>query len=256
MDNSNDIKRLLDLNGVHPQWRAPLTRALARLEPGYLEELLNQPDWLPGPARLLAAFRRDRAGCRYLLFGESPYPRAASANGIAFQDAAVTSLWSESGLSKAVNRATSLRNLLKTALIAEGLIQPMPDGSVPQSRIAALDKSGLTASLDELFQRLEACGVLAFNALPVLRDGHSKAREARRWEGFLDRLLEELRDDDITLILWGRIAERILALPGARGHAVLQAEHPYNLGFIHNPEMQALFARWRLLHREASDAPR
>ena len=59
-----------------------------------------------------------------------------------------------------------------------------------------------------------------------------------------------------TLILWGKIAERILALPGARGHAVLQAEHPYNLGFIHNPDMQALFARWRLLRREATGKTR
>ena len=73
--------------------------------------------------RLLAAFQRDRAGVRYLLIGESPYPRRASANGIAFYDAAVDSLWSEQGLSKAVNRATSLRNIVKTALLAEGLLQ-------------------------------------------------------------------------------------------------------------------------------------
>jgi len=65
-------------------------------------------------------------------------------------------------------------------------------------------------------------------------------------------LLEDLRSDGITLILWGKIAERILALPGAHGHAVLQAEHPYNLGFIHNPEMQALFADWGLLRRQAT----
>ncbi len=250
MSAAETIERLLDINAVHGQWRAPLARSLERMEPDYLQDLLNRPDWLPGPERMLAAFRRDRAGCRYLLFGESPYPRAASANGIAFQDAAVDTLWSEGGLSKAVNRATSLRNLLKTALIAEGLIEPSPDGSVPQSRIAALDKSGLIDSLDEFFLRLETRGVLAFNALPVLRDGLSKTREARRWEGFLDRLLEELQGDGITLILWGKIAERILALPGARGHAVLQAEHPYNIGFIHNPDMQALFARWRLLRRE------
>jgi len=126
MNASGTIEQLLDVNAVHAQWRAPLARALDRVEPDYLQQLLNQPDWLPGPQRLLAAFRRDREGCRYLLFGESPYPRAASANGIAFQDAAVGSLWSEHGLSKAVNRATSLRNLLKTALIAEGLIHPQP----------------------------------------------------------------------------------------------------------------------------------
>ncbi len=88
---------------------------------------------MPGSDQLLAAFKRERSGVRYLLIGESPYPRRESANGIAFYDAAVGSLWSEQGLSKPVNRATSLRNIIKTALLAEGLLDKDADGKIPQS---------------------------------------------------------------------------------------------------------------------------
>ena len=238
---------LLRQSRVHPEWQPLLAEALQAVDDDYLAELIADPGWLPGPERLFAAFRRDRSGCRYLLFGESPYPRAESANGIAFQDAAVGRLWSESGLSKAVNRATSLRNLLKTALIAEGLLQPDAQGRIEQAAIAALDKRGLIDTLDDFFAALEARGVLAFNALPVLRDGCPKAREARRWQGFLERLLAGLKNDGIVLILWGKIAENILSLPSARSFPVLRSEHPYNIGFIRNPEMQRLFAEWRLL---------
>ncbi len=245
-------QRLLRQSAVHPEWRGPLANALQAVDGSYLEQLLEDDSWLPGPDRLFAAFRRDRAHCRYLLFGESPYPRAESANGIAFHDAAVDRLWSDSGLSKAVNRATSLRNLIKTALIAEGHLLPDAEGRVTQQAIAALDKRGLIRRLDELFDALEARGVLAFNALPVLRPGHGKAREFRHWQGFLNRLLHGLSGQPITLILWGRIAEDILALPEAARFRALCSEHPYNISFIHNPDMQQLFGEWRLLTVAAS----
>ncbi|HAT31470.1 MAG TPA: uracil-DNA glycosylase, partial [Janthinobacterium sp.] len=51
---------------------------------------------------------------------EGPYPRAASATGVCFMDGAVGALWSEAGLSKPVNRATSLRNFMKMLLLADG----------------------------------------------------------------------------------------------------------------------------------------
>ena len=44
------------------------------------------------------------------------------ANGYAFWDAAVNELWSDNGLSKAVNRATSLRNFIKMLLVTEGAL--------------------------------------------------------------------------------------------------------------------------------------
>ena len=243
---------LLDRSGVHDEWREILEYALAAVDADYLESLQRESGWLPGIDRLLAAFRRDRMGLRYLLIGESPYPRAASANGIAFYDAAVGELWSENGLSKAVNRATSLRNLVKTALLAEGRLRPDADGKVTQDAIRALDKTALIRTLAELFDNLEGAGFLLLNATPVLHPARKPALEARYWRDFLERLLEAIAaraERPVTLLLWGKIAALIEALPASRCFERLVCEHPYNLSFIDNPQMQHLFAELAVLRR-------
>lgn len=247
-----DGGRLLDASQVHPEWRPLLADALARIDADYLASLNADGAWLPGRDNLFAAFRRDRAGLRYLLLGESPYPRVDSANGIAFFDAAVGPLWSERGLSKPANRATSLRNLLKTALLAEGRLGADPDGRLSQASIAALDKRDLVQTLPELFANLERAGFLLFNATPVLHPARKVAIEARYWRGFLARLLEAITLEaprPPTLILWGKIAETVDGLTEAGAYRRIACEHPYNLSFIENPEMRRLFAELRLLQR-------
>ena len=180
------LTRLLARNQVHPEWQVVLEPALSTLNPAYIEPLLEDSRWLPGPDRLLAAFRRDLHGVRYLLIGESPYPRPESANGIAFYDSAVDGLWSEQGLSKAVNRATSLRNLIKTALLAEGRVDKDAAGKISQQSIAAVDKHNLISSLPELFTNLERAGFLLLNATPVLHPMRKPQQEAGYWRDFLD----------------------------------------------------------------------
>ena len=51
----SNAERLLQLAGVHPEWRDVLSRALATLDPEYLQSLLRDDGWLPGPDHLLAA---------------------------------------------------------------------------------------------------------------------------------------------------------------------------------------------------------
>ena len=245
-----DIETLLQRSRVHADWRATLTDALATIDPDYLRALLQDRDWLPGADRLLAAFRRDRAGLRYILVGESPYPRRESANGIAFYDAAVGDLWSDNGLSKAVNRATSLRNIVKTALAAEGLVSADGEGRISQQAIAALDKRGLVQSLADLFRNLEDRGFLLLNATPVLHPARKPAREARFWREFLDCLLRGINREarqPVTLILWGKIAGLVESLPASAQYDKLVCEHPYNVSFIDNPAMQRLLAELRIL---------
>ncbi len=248
----SNVAALLERSGVHDEWREILATALAAVDPGYLESLLQDDGWLPGIDRLLAAFRRDRAGLRYLLIGESPYPRAESANGVAFYDAAVGELWSDSGLSKAVNRATSLRNLVKTALLAEGRLEPDADGKITQDAIRRLDKSALIQTLAQLFDNLEDAGFLLLNATPVLHPERKPAQEARYWREFLERLLDAIAaqaERPPTLLLWGKIAALIEALPASRHFERLVCEHPYNISFIDNPAMQRLFAELEVLRR-------
>jgi uracil-DNA glycosylase len=248
----SNIDTLIKSSGVHDDWQPILRESLLTLDPDYVDSLLRDDDWLPGVDRLLAAFQRDRAGVRYLLIGESPYPRKASANGIAFYDAAVDRLWSEQGLSKAVNRATSLRNLIKTALLAEGHLQRDADGKITQQAIAQIDKSGLIQSLAELFDNLEKAGFLMLNATPVLHPERKPALEARYWQQFLEHLLTLVAEGTtrrITLLLWGKIAKLIETMPASRAYDRLVCEHPYNISFIDNPDMQLLFARLLVLHK-------
>ena len=248
----SDIDSLISRAKVHSDWQPILRQALATLQPGYVESLLADDSWLPGADNLLAAFQRDRSGLRYLLIGESPYPRRESANGVAFYDAAVDSLWSEQGLSKAVNRATSLRNIIKTALLAEGLLQRDNAGKITQDAIARLDKRDLIPGLGDFFDNLERSGFLMLNATPVLHPERKPAQEAKYWLPFLDRLLTLIVQHSstrITLVLWGKIAKLIETMPASLNYDHIVCEHPYNISFIDNPDMLRLFAQLRVLQR-------
>ncbi len=247
MDN---IQTLISNSNVHAEWQPLLGTALTTLDEAYLAELLEVPNWLPGVNHLLAAFQRNLKDVRYLLIGESPYPRQQSANGIAFYDAAVDDLWSDTGLSKAVNRATSMRNILKTALLAEGHLTQNSEGKITQEAIARVDKAGLIKTMDELFGNLQRCGFLMLNATPVLHPARKPVQEALFWKDFLQSILAQLVDSleyQPTLVLWGKIAKNIEALPAASRYKKLSSEHPYNISFIDNQLMQNLFGEMQIL---------
>ena len=241
---TNIIDDLISASNVHPEWTGLLRNALAEVDAAYLDELLRSADWLPGIDMLFSAFRRDRSNLQYILIGESPYPRQASANGIAFYDAAVSDLWRETGLSKAVNRATSMRNIIKTALVAEGYLKPDAEGKISQHSIAAIDKSPLVQTMPELFENLHTAGFLMLNATPVLHAERKPAIEAKFWQGFLFSLLKQLCETAshrLTLVLWGKIAETVELMDLPDQYEKLVSEHPYNISFIHNVTMKKLF---------------
>ena len=248
----DSVQTLIQNSGVHAEWQPLLNEAMSTLDEDYAQNLIDDSNWLPGGENLFAAFRRNRENVRYLLIGESPYPRRASANGIAFYDAAVGHLWSENGMSKAVNRATSMRNILKTLLLAEGHLQTDEHGKIPQSRIAEVNKNALVQTMAELFENLHHCGFLMLNATPVLHPDRKPAKEALFWQDFLKTILGLIAtsvNHPVTLILWGKIAEQISAMPQAEKYNKLVCEHPYNLSFIDNPLMRELFAGLQILKR-------
>lgn len=232
------------LEGTHSEWHDILRAALSSVDTAYLEGLADGYDYLPTRDALLSAFKRPLSAVKYILFGESPYPRADSANGYAFWDAAVTALWSETGFSKAVNRATSLRNLLKMLLYARGDL--IHDFSQPA--IAGLDKSRYHQTLDALFTYLLDQGFMLLNASLV----YEKDRvpyHAKHWLPFMETFLNELafRQSEVKLLLFGRIAEKI---PGHERFDSLIAEHPYNLSFMKNPDVIQFFKPMDLLINE------
>ena len=87
---------------------------------------------------------------------------------------------------------------------------------------------------------------MLLNATPVLHPRRKPVLEARYWQAFLERLLAAIAEQakqPITLLLWGKIAQQIDAIAASTAYRKLVCEHPYNLSFIDNPQMQALFAQ-------------
>jgi len=232
---------------VDSSWLPLIQSALNEVSPDYKRSLLQDPNWLPGPDALFNAFSLPLAQLKVILFGESPYPRAISANGYAFYDASVNQLWSKTGLSKAVNRATSLRNIIKMLLLAEGALAT---DALSQDAIASLDKSLFIQTLPELFQRLLQNGFLLLNASLVLSQKPVQI-DIKAWQPFMTKLLALIfeKAPRTELLLWGRLAQMIDHFPQSHLFQRHYAEHPYNLSFIHNPDVLAYFKPLHLLIR-------
>ncbi len=237
--------KLFNLDSVHPSWRSCLNRALKTLDLHYLQKLYNSNTWLPGHNNLFNSFSLPMDQTQYVLLGESPYPRAQSANGYAFWDAAVQELWSHTGLSKTVNRATSLRNMIKMLLVAEKKLDPF---DTSQSAIANMDKTGLVTTNADLFNNLLNQGFLLLNATPVLQI-KTKRQDAMAWRPFMHYVLNDLLRfyPKTQLILFGKLAQIITQLIDTTDVQIIQSEHPYNLSFIHNKQILALFQPMHLL---------
>lgn len=243
---------LTALDRVDASWRPHLVNgleAMVQADPQYLSALAND-HYLPTDHRLFAAFALPLNKVRYVLVGEGPYPRAESATGVCFMDGAVGELWSDNGLSKAVNRATSLRNFMKMLLVADGKLQADNCGGPAMAPIAAAARTdGSIQTLAALQQNLTEHGFLLLNAALVFRPHVAPAIDARAWQPFLQTVLAVLAGEPRppTLILWGKIAEQLKNLPETGKLPQSCAEHPYNLSFIQHEGMQQLFGPMQLL---------
>lgn len=227
--------------------------AVAAADPVYLPALADD-HFLPTQGRLFAAFAQPLDQVRYVLVGEGPYPREESATGVCFMDGAVGELWSAAGLSKPVNRATSLRNFMKMLMVADGLLAPDTTSGEAVAEVAQRARaadSTFIRTLPELQHNLHAQGFLLLNAALVFRPHVPPVREARAWRPFLEAVLEALASragqPAPTLVLWGKIAGWLDGLPAVAAFPRAVAEHPYNLTFIQNQGMQALFGPMHLL---------
>lgn len=248
---NKDLYHPLNLNTIHPSWLPCIAKSLLKMDQNYLALLENETNWLPGKEKIFNAFSEPLDNLKFILFGESPYPRQVSANGYAFWDDSVLNLWSETGLDKKVNRATSLRNIIKMLLVAGG---HLPAGQTTQENIATLDKSNLVQTSQALFQRLLDHGFLLLNATPVLHPRHimSPSRDAKAWTPFMHELLMTIieKKPDVCFLLLGNIAGKIDKILGNYAVKKIYAEHPYNISFITNPIILNFFAPLQLLEKQ------
>ncbi len=241
------------LSRADVSWQPHLRKgldAVARAQPDYLPALAAD-DYLPTGQRLFAAFALPIQMVRYVLVGEGPYPRAESATGVCFMDGAVGSLWCEGGLSKPVNKATSLRNFMKMLLVADGRLKAGDTGGAALAPVAAAaGGDGSIQTLAQLQDNLTGHGFLLLNASLVFRPHVPPVQDARAWLPFLQVVLDALlaaEEGPPTLVLWGKIAEQLRKLPGTDRFPQVVSEHPYNLSFIEHAGMRELFGPMRLL---------
>ena len=246
---------ILDALGLaDASWRPHLEtglRAMIDADPAYLAALAED-DYLPLGGRLFAAFALPLQDVRYVLVGEGPYPRAESATGVCFMDGAVGELWSDTGLSKPVNRATSLRNFMKMLLVADGQLSITDTGGAALAPIARAAREGaFIQTLPELQDRLTGQGFLLLNASLVFRKHVAPVVDARAWLPFQRAVFAALSAcaEKPTLVLWGKIAEQLKKVPETEGFPQIHAEHPYNLSFIGHEGMHRLFGPMKLLSR-------
>nr|WP_229414499.1 uracil-DNA glycosylase [Massilia arenosa] len=234
-----------------PSWHPVLRRALASMSPDYLAQLA-QDHFLPTQNRLFAAFVLPLEQTKYVLVGEGPYPREESASGVCFMDAAVGELWCDAGLSKPVNRATSLRNFMKMLLVTAGYLDPQDtNGEAMAAAVARLRAATSIRTLPELQANLIGHGFLLLNASLVFRSNVAPAIDARAWLPFLETVLDALANvsPPPKLVLWGRIAEQLKKLKGSERFGHLVSEHPFNVSFIHHDGMKELFGPMKLLEK-------
>jgi len=228
-------------------WKDTLDEAYRTLDGKYRLFLEEDNGYIPHRENYLNAFKTLPKGhVKYILFGQDPYPREESASGYAFIDANVKSIFSNRGLSKEVNRATSLRNFIKMVLLARG---DLCANDLSQEAIATIDKRELVDSIDALRVNFEKQGVLLLNTALVFTDKKSSTKHAKAWQPFMKSLLASLEAQQPKLILFGAYAKALERHLSLEKFETIALEHPYNHTFVTNPDALSLFGPMKLLDK-------
>jgi len=226
-------------------WDTILSEAYASLEADYQKFLEEDEDYFPSKENYFNAFNTlPKEKVKYILFGQDPYPRKESAGGYAFIDTKVEKLFSTSGLSKEVNRATSLRNFVKMALVASG---KLTTDDTTQEAISQLDKTEMIDSIEDLRMNFEKNGVLLLNTALIFTDKKSSTKHIKAWRPFVQTLLNALEESAPKLILFGTHAKALKKQFTLGKFETIELEHPYNHTFISNPRAIKLFGPMKLL---------
>ncbi len=219
-------------------WQKILLNSFESLDSDYLKTIKNSFYF---PKNFLAPFETlNKSNTKYILFGQDPYPRQESAIGYSFIDGKVEKIWSENGLSKEVNKATSLRNFIKMLLIAQNY-------NIKQEEIAKIDKTNFINSIYDLKDNFEKNGVMLLNIVPIFTSKDDTKKHLKEWILFCKSFLTQIEDTNIELILFGELAKTINKFNlKLKTHSF---EHPYNISFINNPKVIELFKPMKLLQK-------
>lgn len=133
-----------------------------------------------------------------VLFGEDPYPRIASACGVAFWDKEINS-WDDK------TNGNSLKNILKALLVANK--NALYSDPIAKCRVTASNISFV--SPPQLFELWLKQGILLINSAMTFSRSSDKKVHMDFWKNFHQALIEKLnkRSESPFYILWGRKAQ-------------------------------------------------
>lgn len=233
------------INSIHPSWREIVLKSFDALDREYLRYLLTSDDFFPDRDNFLNAFKTlSLEDTRYILFGQDPYPRYESAIGYAFIDGRVKDIFANTGLSKEINRATSLRNFIKMLLLNEN---SSLRSDLSQEAISKIDKKSLCKDMDCLRKNFEKNGILLLNMALIFSSKKDSSYHIKKWKKFFECFLSEISDKKIELILFGKIAQKVESFKSSNSFKRWIFPHPYNLSFIEDREVQEFFKPLNLL---------
>jgi len=134
-----------------------------------------------------------------VLFGEDPYPRLSSANGVAFWDAEIKS-WNDK------TNGNSLKNILKALLVSKGLVNYQTP--IAQCRLITDQVNFL--SPPQLFELWLKQGILLVNTALTFGGGNEKKKHFTFWQPFHRALIRALNNRQKVpfYILWGKKAQK------------------------------------------------
>jgi uracil DNA glycosylase len=135
---------------------------------------------------------------RAVLYGEDPYPRSTSANGVAFWDAEISS-WQDK------TNGNSLKNMLKALLVHQGVATY----ATPIAECRRIAEKQDFASPPELFRLWLNQGVLLVNTALTFSGKADKKAHFAFWKPFHLALIKALnsRKESPVYILWGKKAQ-------------------------------------------------
>ena len=191
-----------------------------------LDSFINQfENIIPKPDLIFNVFSKMRPEeVRCVLYGEDPYPRITSANGIAFWDIEIQH-WDDK------TNGNSLKNMLKALLIAKGLA----DYSTSIAECRKIAKGKHFINPPQLFENWLGQGIFLINTALTFSSTADKKKHFEFWRPFHSALIHALNVQKSSpyYILWGRKAqqwERIIFKTIDQPSKIIKQGHPT---FIH-----------------------
>ena len=199
---------------LEPSWKARvgdyLQREDMRALAGFLRERKRKGARIfpPGPQIFAALEATPFDKVKVVILGQDPYHGFGQAHGLCFSVQHGTAV------------PPSLENIYKELQRDLGVMPPFR-----RPRHGCL-------------QHWAEQGVLLLNAVLTVEEGQAGAHAGKGWEGFTDRIVDELNRgrEHLVFMLWGSYAQKKGAMIDPRRHRVLKAPHPSPLsahrGFI------------------------